>query len=94
MVAFIGSGTGTTGIFAASGASLIEVVSLGDILDGKTVNALSFSDDRPLSGNQLVFSAGFSDGSYGLYLAQVPEPGAAALIGVLAAPLLARRRAR
>jgi hypothetical protein len=52
------------------------------------------SCDRPLSGNDLVFTAGFSDGSTGLYLAELPEPSAALLIGLLGIPALVHRRRR
>jgi hypothetical protein len=92
VVAFIGAGGSTSGIFAASGGSLVEIISNGDTLDGRTVTSLNFSDDRPLSGNQLVFTAGFSDGSNGLFLAQVPEPSTIAVLVLTAVPLLSRRR--
>jgi hypothetical protein len=90
-VAFIGgSASGNLGIFAESGGRLMEVISAGDQLDGKTVSALSFSNDRPLSGNDLVFTAEFTDGSKGLFLTTVPEPAWPG--GVAAAFLFARRR--
>jgi hypothetical protein len=80
VVAFIGGGGNTSGIFAWSGGSLIDVISDGDLLNGKTVSSLSFSTDRPLSGNDLVFTVGFTDGSTGLYLAEVPEPSVMGLL--------------
>jgi hypothetical protein len=96
VVAFIGSPDNSTqgGIFAASGGSIIEVISPGDTLDGRTVASLSFSDDRPLSGRDLVFTANFSDGSTGLFLAAVPEPEVAGLaaIGLIAAAASRGRR--
>ena len=86
-----GPSSTSLGIFAASGGTVSEVVGVGDTLDGKTVSALSFSGDRPLSGSDLVFTAEFTDGSKGLFLTQVPEPAA---LGCVAAVvfLLARRR--
>lgn len=92
IVTFIGApASGPAGIFAASGGTLAEVVSVGDTLDGKTITGLTFSDDRPLSGNDLVFTASFSDGTSGLYLTSVPEPSAAVLL-TMTLPLLVRRR--
>ena len=90
-IVFIGSSAaGPAGMFMWSNGSLGEVLSVGDSLDGKTISSLSFSDDRPLSGNDLVFTAGFTDGSKGLFLTQVPEP--AALGCVAAAVLILSRR--
>lgn len=94
-VAFIGGpGANARGIYAASGGgALSEIISPGDVLDGKTIQTLKFSDDRALSGDQLVFTANFTDGSTGLFLAQVPEPGA--LFGLVAgAWTLGSRRRR
>jgi hypothetical protein len=91
-VVFIGGPSSTSlGIFAASGGTVTEVIGVGDALDGKSVSALSFSGDRPLSGNDLVFTAEFTDGSKGLFLTQVPEPAALSCVAAIAI-LLARRR--
>jgi hypothetical protein len=72
---------------------MAEVISVGDMLDGKTVSALSFSGDRPLWGDDLVFTAEFSDGSKGLFLTQVPEPAAMVLLAG-AALFISRRSTR
>jgi hypothetical protein len=94
IIAFIGGpSAGPSGIFVAAGNTLTEIVSAGDTLDGKTVSSLSFSGDRPLSGDQLVFTANFTDGSMGLFLASVPEPGFAT-IALLAVGIASRRRRR
>jgi hypothetical protein len=91
VVFLAGPSAASLGIFAASGGTVTEVIGVGDTLDGKTVSALSFSGDRPLSGSDLVFTAEFTDGSRGLFLTQVPEPAA---VGCVAAAvfLFARRR--
>jgi hypothetical protein len=63
----------------------------GDLrtLDGITLFDESFLNDA----NQFVFSASFTDGSSGVFVATVPEPVTAAWM-VLALAVLAARRAR
>jgi len=92
VIVFIGGGNGTSGIFAASNGSLFEVISNGDTLSGKTISSLSFSGDRPLSGDQFVFSASFTDGSTGLYLAELPEPSAMTLLAIGSLSIFRYRR--
>jgi len=82
-VAFKGFGSigtsGDHGIYTDIGGSLMKVVDLSDMLDGKTLSFLS-SGGEALSGNQIAFFAQFTDGSKGIYVATaVPEPSAETL---------------
>lgn len=69
------------GIYTNITGDLAEVIAIGDRLDGKEVNSITFGPEG-LSGNQIAFSAGFTNGSQGIYIATVPEP--ASVLGTLA----------
>jgi cytochrome c len=60
---------GQEGIYARIGGMLTKVLDLTDSLDGKTLAHL-FLGYQAVSGNQIVFTANFSDGSQGIYVAQ------------------------
>ena len=68
-------------IFTTIGGALVEVTSIGDLLDGKSIAGVSFGQEG-LSGNQIVFSAFFDDDSSGVFLVTaVPEPSS--ILGTL-----------
>ncbi len=68
------------------------VASVGDVFDGKTVSSLSFADAGLNNNDQLAFHAGFDDGSSGIFLVNIPAPGAGAAIVVASGAVLIRRR--
>ena len=96
-VAFLGFfstlSAATEGIYTTIGGGLSEVVKAGDQLDGKTVSSV-FMGPEALSGGSIAFSAAFSDGSSGLFVATVPEPTGVVLsgFGFLSLVFLAWRR--
>jgi hypothetical protein len=93
-IVFIGSAANRVpGIFVESDRVLWELIGVGDELDGKTVTGLTMSDDRPLSGNDVVFTATFSDASQGLYYVRLPEPAGLLLVAG-AVVILGRRSSR
>jgi hypothetical protein len=61
---------GQKGIFMDCAGRLHKVIDLTDTLDGKPLTDVSLGN-RGLSGNQLVISATFVDGSSGIYCATV-----------------------
>lgn len=92
------------GIYTTIGGSLTKVLSPNDILDGKTVRFAELGRNG-LSENSLAFLAYFSDGSEGIYRADlvvdepptsVPEPastlGLLTLGAISAGSLLNRRK--
>ncbi len=69
------------GIFIEMNGVLEKVIGVSDILDGKTIAQL-FMGREALSGNQLAFRASFTNGGgNGIFIATVPEPSTALLIG-------------
>lgn len=68
-------------IFRYAGGTLDEVISIGDLLDGKTVAYLEMWD-AGLDAGAIAFKVDFDDGSSGVYLAEaVPIPSAIWLFG-------------
>jgi hypothetical protein len=85
----------TTVLYSDVGGALQRVVGVGDTLLGQTVSSVSIGPDA-LSGNQIVFIAGFTNGNAGIFIATVPEPAALPLsiISWLAAISRSRQRWR
>ena len=74
-VAFLGFGaTGQQGIYDMTGGSLVKVVDLNDILDGRSITGLSLSRTG-LSGDPIAFQATFADGSQGIFIWSLPVAG-------------------
>jgi len=78
-------------IYSDLSGTLRRTVGPGDVILGRTVDGVGMGPDA-LSGNQIVFSATFRDGSSGIYL--VPEPSSLATIALGALGVLAGRRRR
>ncbi|RLJ20306.1 hypothetical protein DJ030_07305 [bacterium endosymbiont of Escarpia laminata] len=62
-----------SGIYIYDRSTLEKIISEGDLLFGKAIDGLAISPDA-LDGNSIAFSASFSDGSQGIFVANVPEP--------------------
>jgi hypothetical protein len=52
---------------------LERIIGTGDVLFGETITGVEFGPNA-LSGNRIVFVAGFTNGNRGVYLATLPEP--------------------
>lgn len=66
-VVFLGLGAnGQQGIYDMTGGSLVKVIDLTDILDGRSITGLQFSRTG-LVGDPVAFQANFADGSQGIY---------------------------
>jgi hypothetical protein len=73
-VAFLGFGNGgQQGIYALTENSLVKVVDLTDILNGRAITSLKFAQTG-LSGDPVAFQATFADGSQGIYTAAIVAP--------------------
>jgi hypothetical protein len=72
-------------LYAYWNGQIVKVAESGDVLDGHVIRYFLFGADA-LSGDQLAFTAAFTDNTGAVYLANIPEPGTALL---LAAGLLA-----
>jgi hypothetical protein len=72
--AFLGFGSGgQQGIYALTGGSLVKVVDLTDVLNGRAIVSLKFARTG-LSGDRVAFQATFADGSQGVYTTSVVAP--------------------
>ena len=80
-IAFMDGQDALDGLYAYRDGQLIEVLAVGDGLDGKVVSSIDFGS-RGLSGDQLALRATFEDGTFGVYLATIPEPGTAWLLAL------------
>jgi hypothetical protein len=96
-VAFIGAGAlEPAAIYTNAGGSLVRVIGVGDVLGGHTIKNFSLSRES-LSGENLAFTATFTDGSQAVYLAElapVPEPASWVLAVIGLAGVAAARRWR
>jgi hypothetical protein len=71
-VAFLGvDATGTGGIYTNATGVISKVISDGDALDGKIVAGTPFICPQSLSGDDLVLLVHFTDGSSGIYEANL-----------------------
>jgi hypothetical protein len=90
-IAYRGANGADEGIYVYRGGSTERVISTGDTLDGKTVVELRFGPEG-MSGDQFAFAADFADGTSGVYIATIPEPGTGLLLAAGLAGLAASRR--
>ena len=73
-VAFLGFGaSGQQGIYDMTGGTLVRVVGLNDILDGRAITALRLSSTG-VSGDPAAFETTFADGSQGIYTSNLLQP--------------------
>jgi len=93
-VAFSGGGGAsfTRGLYVYRDGELHKLIEVGDDLDGKVVGGLDFGSEG-FSGDHVAFLATFGDGTSGVYLANIPEPGTALLLATGLLALAASRRA-
>ena len=82
-------GTDGVTVYSDLAGSLQRIAGPGDELFGKTVCA-AVLHDQGLSGDNLAFSAAFTDGTSGIYM--VPEPAGVALLMIAATLVRWRRR--
>ena len=69
-IAFLGLGSSSQrGIYIEFGGVLEKVIDLNDMLDGKELSSLEFSDG--LSGNSIAFYASFTDNTKGIFVAEL-----------------------
>lgn len=75
-IAFVGSSTdGDKGLFAAIDGNLVDLLNVGDSLDGKIVSDLSRAGlTHTPSALRVFFRASFDDGSTELLSIATPEP--------------------
>lgn len=73
-LAFIGLSAEGSGLYADFGGQLIKIVRLLDTIDGKKVSGLRMGWEA-LDGDQLAFQARFTDGSEGIYRADISRSG-------------------
>lgn len=59
-----------SGIYANLGGSLMKIIDSNDSLDGKTIIYVDLGREA-LSGDQIVFRVGFTDGSQGIYVTRL-----------------------
>jgi hypothetical protein len=83
---------GGEGIFSGSDVDADRIVGTGDALFGSTVTGLDFFRGLNDHGD-VAFAYALTNGSFGIAVAMIPEPGGLALSLILvSAPLLQRHR--
>jgi hypothetical protein len=80
-----------SGIYLSSDGVLSKIIETGDTLDGRVVSSLNLSDNS-FANSSVAFEASFTDGSSGVFLATIPEPGTISMFVPIL--LLALRRYR
>ena len=75
--ALLGDPDGYAGLYLLHEGRRIPVIEAGDPLDGRVVEDFELGREA-LSGDQLAFTAYFEDGTQGVYVAAIPEPGSTA----------------
>ena len=90
-IAFEGEYDGGEGLYLWDNGLLLRILDDTQILDGKVISTLDLAFDSALSGDTVVFHAGFTNGTEGIFTATIPEPGTIALLAA-GLPLLACRR--
>jgi len=80
------------GVTDVTGSFFHTVASMGDIYEGRTVASLSFSDAGLNNSDDLAFHAEFDDGTSGVFLVNIPAPGAGAALVLATGAILSRRR--
>lgn len=81
-----------SGLYAQIDGQRVTVIEKSDVLDGRVVSYFGLGPEA-LSGDQLAFTAYFEDGTSGVYLATIPEPGTGLLLAAGLLALGAGRRA-
>ena len=89
----IGGSAFTSGLYVYRDGEIHEVIEVGDLLDGKVVTWIEFGSEG-FAGDQIAFLASFGDGTQGIYVASIPEPGTALMLATGLLALGASRRAR
>jgi hypothetical protein len=96
-VVFLGDYTGGRGLFVQTTNTFLQVVGVGDTLDGRTVTGISFNLDS-VRDDQLMFVVAFSGGATAIYqtsFATIPEPATYAALAatlIFGVTLLRRRK--
>lgn len=80
---------GPYGLFLWDDGTISQILAPGGTLDGKAVSNVALGPDG-FSGNEVAFTADFTDGSSGIYLMQIPEPQSLGLLVAVAGALLYR----
>ena len=86
----VGQPDSYAGLYVLFDGQREKVIEASDVLDGRVVSFFALGPEG-LDGDQLAFTAYFEDGTSGVYLAHIPEPGTALLLGVGLAALAARQ---
>lgn len=73
-LAFVGYGDSNTGLYAQLGGRTVKILEVLDELDGKTVSDIRVGPEG-LHGNRVAFTADFTDGSQGVYVAELTASG-------------------
>lgn len=73
-LAFVGYGDANSGLYAQLGGRTVKVLEVLDELDGKTVSAVRVGPEG-LLGDRVAFVATFTDGSEGVYVAELTAGG-------------------
>jgi hypothetical protein len=80
--------------YESSDGVFTNLIDTYQTIGGKSIATIRMLSDTALNGGQIFFRADFTDGTNGIFMANVPEPTSIGAVGAVASLVALRRRRR